>query len=359
MTTEVFSDTGHRSQDDDAINLQFIVKTKEQGALDRIRDLTPDRRLQEINKAIEADPDVGTEPGPLAREQWNLLRHRVTSTRVLKSRDVETITCKPEDAEVLPKAIQWVKFFGVEVVIQTHTFGPVAHTISTSTTNIQGAERIRATAEALVAANITKWAIPFTPADVRYVGWQRRNERSNATASLSSSSGPRNLPTRELTMNNVITAKDTDTRDPAAPHLEDAPVAQKNTYRPTPLDWDTQQEEPTLGQQLKKIMDEIQAMKEQINAGLGNPRKRKAAAAISSSTEERPAKIFRPNNKRTIIRTKKAMPLPTTHQQRRHHRQPHKPRTAARAAAAPTPRTEATPHQAKALPGRRGGCPGR
>lgn len=159
----------------DGATFKFIVKLKEQGTRDRIRNLSPETRLNEVNEHVEHDPAipaVSSESRPQAGGiQWK----RVVSTRVLKSGDVEIFTCNAEDVETLSKAKQWVKMFGTNAYIQVNTFGIIAHTINTATINFADEDKTRQTAEAICSANFQKWGIlSFTPDDITYIGWLKK-----------------------------------------------------------------------------------------------------------------------------------------------------------------------------------------
>lgn len=139
-------------------DLRFIVKLKEKGAKDCVHNLLAEMRLKKVDKAVDNDPEV---PSVTCSDGWPKAsgyqwKHRVNSTRVLKSGDIEIITCTVYDVDILVKTKQWVTIFGVEAYVQTNIYGIIAHGIKMQKTNIVGDTKIRKTAQAFATANIFK-----------------------------------------------------------------------------------------------------------------------------------------------------------------------------------------------------------
>jgi hypothetical protein len=145
---------------------EVVVTIRDPSTVQSLRAMNPRSLNAHVERAI-------TQSG-----NENITSIKVLSSNQLKSGDLSIKTATSHEAEALKQfADDWVNRISNRATIRITTYGIIAHSIRTSTMDV---DRFEETREQILLANK-----PFIPqAEIKYVGWLTRNALTKAASSI-------------------------------------------------------------------------------------------------------------------------------------------------------------------------------
>lgn len=114
-----------------ADDFKFLVKVSDKGFVERFRGMEPQKILQEINKAIEADPNISKIFSSSSDQLFCPELSRILALKHLQNGDFELHTRKVEDVGILHKSNKWIKIFDGAAIVFEDTYRVLVHAIRT------------------------------------------------------------------------------------------------------------------------------------------------------------------------------------------------------------------------------------